>query len=47
MHFQPTLKNQPFIEFLNRTGWIKDHQTNTYRFLVKEKNKLLHHTNEG
>ncbi len=47
MHFQPTSKNQPFIEFLNRTEWVKDNQTNTYRFLVKEKNKLVQSTNEG
>ena len=46
MNFQPTVKNQPFVEFLNRTEWIKDYQTNSYTFLIKEKNQLLQYTNE-
>ena len=47
MNFQPTSKNKPFAEFLDRTEWIKDQPTNTYSLLIKEKNKLLQHTNEG
>lgn len=47
MNFQPTVKNKPFIEFLERTTWIKDQETNTYSLPIKEKNKLLQHTNEG
>ncbi len=37
MHFKPTLKNRTFIEFLFRTEWVKDDQTNTSTFLIKEK----------
>jgi len=47
MNFQPTLKNKPFIEFLERTEWIKDDQAGTYSLPVQETNKLLQHTNEG
>ena len=47
MHFKPTLKNRPFVDFLLRTEWVKDDQTNTYSFLIKEKNQLLQHTYEG
>lgn len=41
MHFKATLKNRPFVEFLLRTEWVKDDQTNTYSFLIKEKKPII------
>ncbi len=40
VHFTPTSKNQPFIEFLVRTNWLKDNETNMYSFLIN-KNQFI------
>ncbi len=39
VNFAPTSKNQPFIEFLVRTNWLNDNETNIYSFLIN-KNQL-------
>jgi FkbH-like protein len=39
--FQATSKNNPFIDFLSKTDWVPDHQTNTYSFLIKYSNQEL------
>ena len=31
--YQPTEKNKPILEFLQRTGWVPDASTNTYNYL--------------
>lgn len=39
--FRHTGKNKPFIEFLSRTGWVADIQTNTYSFLINYSDQQL------
>jgi FkbH-like protein len=45
-YFRSTPKNQPFLDFLTRTGWVADHQTNTYSFLIKNSNQTIVAKNE-
>jgi FkbH-like protein len=41
-----TPRNQPFLEFLTRTDWKFDNQTNTYNFLLKDKKQSMLIKNE-
>jgi FkbH-like protein len=44
--YKPTAKNQPFLEFLKRTEWINDPQTDTYSYLLNQTKKTLTVENE-
>jgi FkbH-like protein len=39
--FQATSKNNPFIEFLSKTDWTADEQTNIYSFPIKYANQEM------
>jgi predicted enzyme involved in methoxymalonyl-ACP biosynthesis len=40
-HFNPTPKNQPFLEFLMQNEWEADDLTNTYNFMMTDKSKTM------